>query len=109
MASTGTRGAFPCRLCEYRAGESSTLRIHMRIHTGERPFKCRVVGCGKTFSQSGNLKSHMLSHTGERPYSCQVVGCGYRATRRSHLKDHMRTQHPAWSRGEVGAGEVADI
>jgi len=35
---------------------NSTLRIHMRRHTGERPFKC--VKCGREFSESGNLKTH---------------------------------------------------
>ena len=35
----------------------------MRVHTGERPFACDVLGCGYTCTQSGSLKSHMRTHT----------------------------------------------
>jgi len=46
------------------------MKIHLRTHTEEWPFKCDV--CKKSFRQTSNLKLHLRTHTGEQPFTCDV-------------------------------------
>ncbi|KAF5893380.1 sal-like protein 1, partial [Clarias magur] len=54
-----------CRFCAKVFGSDSALQIHVRSHTGERPYKCNI--CGNRFSTRGNLKVHFQRHKEKYP------------------------------------------
>ncbi|KAI8319211.1 hypothetical protein GQ54DRAFT_243582, partial [Martensiomyces pterosporus] len=51
------------------------LNIHIRSHTGYKPYMCRHPGCGKSFTQLGNMRTHERKHTGDRPFKCHIIQC----------------------------------
>jgi len=82
--------------CPYGCGRSfkhaTQKAIHIRkVHTGERPFVCKVEGCGKAFYSSGDLKSHEKTHSGLKPFECPT--CGKALSSRNALKVHIKALH----------------
>ncbi|XP_056630622.1 gastrula zinc finger protein XlCGF26.1-like isoform X3 [Diorhabda sublineata] len=77
---------FACRYCEKRFTKKDYLIMHERVHTGEKPYPCMY--CGKCFNQAASLRIHVRGHTGERPYICQFCNGGYisRGSLNLHLK-----------------------
>jgi len=81
--------------CNLGFSRPSRLKVHMRGHTGERPFSCHH--CDKSYARNAHLKRHIETNHSEKDQKIPVLFvcdiCEKRYSLKQNLQKHIKRTH----------------
>ena len=78
---------YKCKECGIVFDKKWSMNVHIRVHTGERPYVCEVPECGANFARPQNLWRHHKTHSQEKPHSCPI--CSKAFYERKDMMNHI--------------------
>ena len=82
--------------CDKCFNQRGYLKSHERVHTGEKPFKCKH--CDKCFNRRENFKHHERIYTGEKVFKCKQCDQCFRqeGELKRHFRIHQNEEYICW-------------
>uniref|UniRef100_A0A182LSG5 C2H2-type domain-containing protein n=1 Tax=Anopheles culicifacies TaxID=139723 RepID=A0A182LSG5_9DIPT len=79
-----------CSICSKGFKDKYSVNVHIRTHTGEKPFACSL--CGKSFRQKAHLAKHYQTHLAQK--NPPGGGTVTKQSKQSRLSTSLATTDP---------------
>ena len=98
------RGEKKCSVCQRAFWSTTTLRQHMKTHTGEQKHTCPNAGCGRKLSSKRSLETQLQTCQKEKTHFCKHKDCKKLFATEAGLKAHSLTHKTLSKKKSVCTG-----